>query len=141
MIKPSKPSRTSLIVSIVIIVFALLISLSISYYALYKFTFAGDRVIYGKKTSEVAQEIREELLKHPEIRALSFPSRDGLKLAGFFVQREKPLGNMIVCHGYQGSKEFLYGYITMFPDWNILLFDFRAHGQSEGKITSIGCHE
>ena len=143
MIKP-KISRTNLIISFVIIIFALLISLSISYYALYKFTFAGDRIIYGKKTSEVAREIREELLKRSDITSISFPSgpsKDALKLVGFFVKRENPAGTMVICHGYQSNKEFLYGYIDMFPDWNILLFDFRAHGQSAGKITSVGCHE
>jgi len=143
MMKP-KISRTNLIISLVIIVLALLISLSISYYALYKFTFAGDRIIYGKRTSEVAHEIREELLKHENITALSFPSgpsKNALNLVGFFVKRDKPMGTMVICHGYQSNKEFLYPYIDMFPDWNILLFDFRAHGQSAGEITSVGCHE
>jgi pimeloyl-ACP methyl ester carboxylesterase len=120
---------------------SLLIIFSISYYALSKLTFAGDRIIYGKKQSELAREIREELLKRKEISQIAITSEDNYKLSGFLVKREGATANLIVCHGYRGGKEFMYGLFDMFPNWNILAFDFRAHGESQGDITSIGCHE
>ena len=32
-------------------------------------------------------------------------------------------------------------YLKMFPSYNILMFDFRTHGQSEGRYRTLGCHE
>jgi dipeptidyl aminopeptidase/acylaminoacyl peptidase len=136
-----KSVKSQVIIAFAAIVVALLVSLSISYYALYKLTFAGDRVFYGKKLSDVACEIREELLKRDDLRQVQFFAQDGLKLSGFLLKRKKPLANMVLCHGYQGNKEFMYGFIDLFPDFNMFIFDFRAHGQSDGRITSIGYHE
>lgn len=133
--------KSQLIAASSMIILGLLVSLSISYYALYKLTFVGDRVFYGRHLSEVAREIREELLERDDIKAVEFCSQDGLKLAGFLLTRKDATVNLVLCHGYQSNKEFMYGLIDLFPDWNILLFDFRAHGQSEGRITSIGYHE
>ena len=123
-----------------IIIFGISI-FSISYYVLSKLTFARDSVFYGKSQSELAREIRDELLKRSDIAEVSFYSKDNIKLAGYFLGRENAQANLLLCHGYRGGKEFMYGYLDMFPKFNILMFDFRAHGQSEGKITSIGCHE
>ncbi|MFA6527809.1 MAG: alpha/beta hydrolase [Candidatus Babeliales bacterium] len=133
--------RSQLVVACSLIFFGLLVSLSISYYALYKLTFAGDRVFYGKHLSEVAAEIRQELLERQDAKSVEFCTQDGLKLSGFLITRKDATVNAVMCHGYQGRKEFMYALIDLFPDWNILLFDFRAHGQSEGTITSIGYHE
>lgn len=118
-----------------------MVVLGISYYILRELTFVADPLIYGKKQSELAQEIRTELFKRSDIQKVSYFSRDGLLLAGYLIKREHAQGNLVLCHGYRGSKEFMYGYIDMFPQFNILMFDFRAHGQSEGMVISIGCHE
>lgn len=133
--------RSQLIMASVVIVLGLLVSFSISYYALYRLTFSGDRVFYGKHLSEVAREIREELLERDDAQPVEFTTQDGFKLSGFLFTRKHATVNLVLCHGYQGTKEFMYGLIDLFPDWNVLMFDFRAHGQSEGRITSIGYHE
>jgi alpha-beta hydrolase superfamily lysophospholipase len=104
-------------------------------------TFVADPLVYGKRQSELIEEIRTELFKRSDIQKVSYPSRDGLMLSAYLVKRQNAQGNLILCHGYRGAKEFMYGYIDMFPQFNILFFDFRAHGQSEGTVISIGCHE
>lgn len=89
----------------------------------------------------MAAEIRQELAKHHNTSTVQFMSDDGIKLSGMLVTTKNPKGNMVICHGYKGSKEFLLGYIRLFPDFNKLFFDFRSHGQSEGSVISLGCHE
>lgn len=98
-------------------------------------------MFYGKKQSELATEIRTELLKRSDIEPVAFTSSDGLNLSGFLLRRPNAIGNLVLCHGYKGTKEFMYNYLDSFSNYNILLFDFRAHGQSTGHIISLGCHE
>lgn len=129
------------IATITTFILSIIIIFGISYYTVQQFTFADDRIFYGKKQSELAAEIREELLRRPDINRISFKSIDGVTLSGFLIKRPNATANLILCHGYKGSKEFMYGYVDLFKHCNILLFDFRAHGESEGIITSIGCHE
>jgi len=115
--------------------------LGISYYTITKLVFPADYVAYGASQSALVKELRDELLKRPDIASVCFKSQDGLRLAGFLIKRPQATANLVACHGFKGNKEWLYGLIDMFPNWNILLFDFRAHGQSDGNIISIGCHE
>lgn len=127
------------VIIVLSVTFAFIIG--ISYYAMTQFTFAGERIIYGKKLSELTREIRAELLKRPGVKEVTFTSEDKITLAGIMVTRPNARANVVLCHGYKGTKELMYAYVDLFPHWNLLLFDFRAHGQSEGTITSIGYHE
>ena len=106
-----------------------------------KLVFVSDNIFYGKKQSDVANELRTELLGRKDAKAVSFKNQDGQVLSGILLKRSNAKANLVLCHGYRGCKELMYGYVDIFPHFNILLFDFRAHGQSEGRIISIGCHE
>lgn len=134
------PKRLFIVITSLLIL-TISIILAISFYTLYQITFAGDRVLYGTKLSDVAREIRTELLKQQNLTSVSFTTSDNLKLSGLLLMRPKAKANLVLCHGHRSAKEFMYAFIDMFPEWNILMFDFRAHGESDGKITSIGCHE
>ncbi len=136
-----KSIKKGIYITIASLIICCVVILGVSYYILGQLTFVDDPMLYGKKQSELAQEIRTELFKRSDIQKVSYFARDGLLLSGYLVKREHAQGNLILCHGYRGAKEFMYGYIDMFPQFNVLLFDFRAHGQSEGSIISIGCHE
>lgn len=76
-------------------------------------------------------------------RSLTFQASDGTCLRGEFWAQPAPAPTVILCHGYRISRstlrpaaalEYEYGY-------NILLFDFRGHGESESVITSGGVAE
>lgn len=134
-------SRQAVTIVMSLLIIGCTIVFGISYYALSKLTFAGDRLYYGRKQSVLAEQIRTELLKRPHISSITFKNEENHTLAGLFIERKNATANAVFCHGFKSCKEFLYSLIDMFPHWNILLFDFRAHGQSEGSISSIGCHE
>jgi uncharacterized protein len=141
-VKISMTLRHIFYVGIVFFGVAATIVFGISYYALKKLTYAPrDYIIYNNSMSHITREIRTELLNDPGTHEVRFTTGDGLSLAGIFIQRARPKANLIVCHGYKGAKEFMYPYMELFPEWNVLLFDFRAHGQSEGRLTTIGCLE
>ncbi|MFH1832107.1 MAG: alpha/beta fold hydrolase [bacterium] len=124
-----------------VIFFSLVILLSFSYYTVQVVTGVGDHVIYGKKQSEIAHEIRQELLQYPNIQKVTFKTSDKIALSGLYFKKKNAQANILLCHGFHGFKEHMFGLLKMFPNFNILMFDFRAHGQSEGTHTSLGCHE
>ena len=77
------------------------------------------------------------------IEPVTFLSRDGLKISGWFIPAENPIGGIILCHGHPANRmEMLPAARTLHPaGFNILLFDFRSLGESEGELCSIGLHE
>ncbi len=72
---------------------------------------------------------------------VTFQSTDGVMLHGLLIERAKPQGNIVVCHGYRGSKETVAKFVDLFPSHNMLLFDFRGHGESDDAYITIGDHE
>jgi pimeloyl-ACP methyl ester carboxylesterase len=59
--------------------------------------------------------------------------------------RGRPRGTLFLCHGYGRSKETYYGWewIRRELRWNLVLFDFREHGQSTHSphLCTLGYHE
>ncbi len=70
---------------------------------------------------------------------------DGVKLRGWFIDvgSEK---TVIAIHGYTSSRwdeTYMKPVIRILArnGFNVLAFDFRAHGESEGKYTTLGVRE
>lgn len=73
-----------------------------------------------------------------------FSSSDGIILSGWFVPKEgkKTDKVVILAHGYPADKGDIFGaYRFLRKDYNLFLFDFRYHGESGGKYTTIGYKE
>ena len=75
-----------------------------------------------------------------EYENVVFNSSDGLRLNGWLIPNDESRSLVIVCHGHGanrgdvlGAAEFLHrnGYSTF-------LFDFRAHGESQGDVATLG---
>jgi dipeptidyl aminopeptidase/acylaminoacyl peptidase len=77
---------------------------------------------------------------------VSFPGRDGIVLKGWLI-RPVPAGNaapaIIICHGVGANKSDFSELAVHLSrrGYTVLLFDFRAHGESGGRRTSLGYHE
>lgn len=71
---------------------------------------------------------------------VNFYNKDKLKLKGWFIFREKDTPVVILCHGLGANKSDLLGIARFISDagYNVFLFDFRGHGESQGKFTSFG---
>jgi alpha-beta hydrolase superfamily lysophospholipase len=79
-----------------------------------------------------------------EYEPVTFVSRDGLRLGGWFVPGAEPArGTVIFCHGHAGSLDPDLKYVPAFHNhhFSVLQFDFRAHGRSEGQCVSMGYNE
>lgn len=116
--------------------------LVVSFFSFKKLILPYDKILKnGEKLSVIARQRAQKLLQRDDLIPVSFNSKDGIKLSGYFISRQNPIGNIVLCHGYQSSKEFLSNIIDMLPEYNVLLFDFRAHGKSGGRFRTIGYHE
>lgn len=75
---------------------------------------------------------------------VQFTSRDGLTLGGWWIQAAgTPRGTVIMCPGQNGSmdKDVSQAVPLFRAGFNVLMFDFRAHGRSEGEMVTIGALE
>src|SRR5919199_1201035 len=80
------------------------------------------------------------------VEEVSFASaEDGLPLSGWFFRTMGPLPapTVVLSHGvWTGRRECLpLALRFQAAGYNVLCFDFRAHGLSGGRFTSVGQHE
>jgi dipeptidyl aminopeptidase/acylaminoacyl peptidase len=73
-------------------------------------------------------------------------SEDGIDLAGWLIKPPHPHGPapaIIMCHGVGANKSDFTELAASLArrGYFVLLFDFRAHGESGGSRTSLGYHE
>ncbi len=75
-------------------------------------------------------------LPYEEVR---FLSADGLSLSGWYIPSQNGAA-VIFCHGWNGNRNLGLGRAVGLArhGYGALLFDFRAHGQSEGRVCSLG---
>lgn len=87
------------------------------------------------------KEKRASLMEDYHAREVTLKTTDGLDLAGLLIERKNARYAVIIAHGYRMTKECMSCFVTMFSDATLLLFDLRAHGQSDGNLVSFGLHE
>ncbi len=81
-----------------------------------------------------------------DYETISFVTDDGVLLKGWLVKPSHPQAKspaIIICHGVGANKsDFTDFAVTLARrGYFVLLFDFRAHGESSGSRTSLGYHE
>jgi dipeptidyl aminopeptidase/acylaminoacyl peptidase len=74
---------------------------------------------------------------------VSFRTADGLMLRGWFIPCARTTGRtLILLHGYPADKgNILPPMAFLHKDFNLLLFDFRYFGESEGSYSTAGAKE
>ena len=83
---------------------------------------------------------RDLKMTHEDV---SFRTADGLLLRGWHIPSAKTTDKtLILLHGYPADKgNILPALAFLHGDFNLLLFDFRYLGQSEGSYSSAGAKE
>lgn len=114
---------------------------AVSYFTFHRLVVSRPTLIHGRDYKAFVKEVHELLAQKHPFQLVHFTSEDGVNLAGLWIKREKPTATMVVCHGFRCCKETMYEYADLFPNFNILFFDFRAHGKSNGEYITFGFHE
>lgn len=75
-------------------------------------------------------------------KKIEFLTDDRKKLIGWLIPSKKATAVVICLHGYPANKSDILPFVEfLYPEFSLFLFDFRAHGESEGKITHFGLKE
>src|SRR5262245_13678063 len=74
---------------------------------------------------------------------VSFPSRDGVPLSGWWVPAASARGTVVLVHGLNRSRIEMVRKAPFLvrSGWNAVLFDLRRHGKSGGERRSLGSGE
>jgi len=73
--------------------------------------------------------------------SVSFRADDGVRLHGwFFPAQSEPAGTVLHLHGNAGNITGHFQHAAWLPaaGWNVLCFDYRGYGRSEGRVTRAG---
>lgn len=75
--------------------------------------------------------------------AAEFQSGDGVTLRGWYIPADNSVQTIIVCSGANGSLDADVHVAPWLHEagYNVLLFNWRAHGQSEGDVVTLGFNE
>jgi pimeloyl-ACP methyl ester carboxylesterase len=81
---------------------------------------------------------------HATLEEVSVSASDGVLLRGWYVQPERPNGNVaVLLHGVTDNRLGMAGYgeLLLTHGYSILLPDARDHGESGGTLASYGLRE
>jgi pimeloyl-ACP methyl ester carboxylesterase len=98
------------------------------------------RPTYDSRKEEVIQG-KYHLTHDLHAQQVSLYTEDGLQLSGYLILRPQAKGTIMLFHGWRSTKDLLTCYVDALPDYNFFLFDFRAHGESEGNLMTLGIKE
>lgn len=78
-----------------------------------------------------------------QYESLWLTSADGTRLAAWFVPRPGARAAVVLCHGYPANRSDVLDLIPPLhrAGFHVLAFDFRAMGESEGRICTLGREE
>lgn len=75
-----------------------------------------------------------------QAETVTIPSRSGSVLAGWLCHAERPQGTVILMHSVRANRLNLVDRARLFrtAGFDVLLFDFQAHGESPGERITFG---
>jgi fermentation-respiration switch protein FrsA (DUF1100 family) len=77
------------------------------------------------------------------VERVTFQASDGIQIAGWFVPGSGDGAAIAVSHGSHANGPGTYPGVAFLNDagYHVLVYDHRAHGQSEGRTTTLGPRE
>jgi len=73
-------------------------------------------------------------------REVSFPSKSGSQLSGWFLEAKQGKGGVLLLHGVRSNRLEMLNRAKFLQKagYDVLLFDFQAHGESTGEQITFG---
>jgi pimeloyl-ACP methyl ester carboxylesterase len=93
-----------------------------------------------RRATEAPIDFESMMVRAESVR---FPSTDGIDLAGWLIRGAPDRAPIVLCHDLGSSKASLVNVALALSraGFTVLMFDFRAHGDSAGERSSLGVLE
>lgn len=124
-----------------LITFLLAIMLGYCALALYVFSMQPRLLYYPDMPSRAIEATPDAIgLSHETVR---LTAADGVQLHGWFVPVRQARATLLFCHGNAGNISHRLDSIRLFHDLglNVLIFDYRGYGQSDGSPSEKGSYQ
>jgi esterase/lipase len=135
----------------------LLLNIMAAFHA-YKFThfYAGippakkpEQMSFSEKASAIFVGVKYSKSKvvdsfQVKHETITLKTKDSVRLESWYAKADSNAkGTVVMFHGHGSSKSGMIKEATAFHEmgWNVLMTDFRAHGNSDGAICTIGYDE
>jgi pimeloyl-ACP methyl ester carboxylesterase len=94
--------------------------------------------LFGLKLEKLTGSVPDSAFSNIKLK-----TKDSLTLAGWLIRVPHAKGTIAIFHGHGSEKSANLSQSNTFNEmgYSTLLIDFRAHGQSEGNICTIGYRE
>jgi len=120
--------------------FYLLIFFAVILVSLTLLAYLGSNYLMARRKPDAAASPADYDLAFEDIE---FPSGDGTILRGWYLPAQTSNRTIIICSGVSGSID---ADVAVLPwvhllDLNVLTFDWRAHGRSDGHTATLGYDE
>lgn len=84
--------------------------------------------------------------RQPSTAGTEIVTPDGIRIAAWYIPGSHPSGppgtTVVIAHGHSSNKSDMLPWAKVLHDkYNIVMFDFRAHGQSSGEQSTVGVRE
>jgi fermentation-respiration switch protein FrsA (DUF1100 family) len=84
----------------------------------------------------------DEAANVPNLEDCWFTAEDGVKLHAWYTKADSPIATLFMAHGNAGNLSHRFPIIKALRDsgFNVLMFDYRGYGRSEGSPTENGVY-
>lgn len=98
------------------------------------------RLLHPPRGQVTALDFRSVKLPVEEVR---FDSLDGVALTGWWIEVDAGAPTIVLCHDVGRTRASLVNVAIVLREagFNLLMFDFRGHGDSAGRGSTLGIHE
>ena len=102
--------------------------------------FLGTAVYFGSLLAQPVPQSAGPIPEHPPLQAVSFASKSGSTLQGWFGRQGGRSGGIVLLHGVRGNRTSMLGRARFLYEagYSVLMFDFQAHGESDGDRITFG---
>jgi hypothetical protein len=120
-------------------IFSFLLALAAVYAAIAVGVYCLQPTLIYRPTRHLAQDPGSLSLPFTEV---SFPSRDGTALHGWFCPHPQARGAILLCHGNAGNIAGRLPTLALLHDRGVavFLFDYRGYGKSAGRPDEAGTY-
>lgn len=96
------------------------------------YSWLNTSLFFNTRFIQESQEVRAWHLKYLHAQLFEVTTEDGITLSGTYFDRKSDQ-LIIVGSGFTNNREVMSPFVSLFDNYDVILFDFRGHGYHESS--------